>query len=94
MTEENSMPPEKDFSDVEAPSEMETLAENGLKKAVWFDPAKGNLMQFLGIVIITMGIPFIFFESTRSIGFLLCPLGTALYIVGRFANWYFWYRLQ
>ena len=94
MTEEN-MNSKSEVSD--APSNPESSTANvdsGFQKTSWFDPAKGNLLQFLGIVIVTMGIPFLFFASTRPIGFLLCPIGTALYVVGRFANWYFWYRLQ
>ena len=60
----------------------------------WFDTAKGNLLQFLGIVTLSVGAPMIFFDTMRIFGIIFCPLGLALYGIGRFTNWYFWYRLQ
>lgn len=59
-----------------------------------FDPGHGNFMQFLGIVTLTLGVPFLLMGSTRTLGFVLCPIGAGLYAFGRFVNWYFWYRLQ
>ena len=64
------------------------------QKPLWFDTNKGNLLQFIGILLLTTGLPLVLFGNTRTLGYIFCPLGVAFYAVGRFANWYFWYRLQ
>lgn len=78
--------------------EGESLIEGGdqtpMAQPFWFDTAKGNLLQFLGIVTLSVGTPMIFFDTMRLFGIIFCPLGLALYGIGRFTNWYFWYRLQ
>lgn len=85
-------PPPQDFA-LDSLDDAATDA-GGDEAHVYFDTGKGNFLQFVGIVILTMGIPFLLFENSRWVGLIVCPIGAALYGVGRFANWYFWYRLQ
>ena len=61
---------------------------------LYFNTAKGNLLQFIGILLFTLAIPFVFFSGSRSIGVVLAFFGLGFYATGRFINWYFWYRLQ
>jgi hypothetical protein len=62
--------------------------------ATRFTTAKGNFFQFLGIVCLIVGLPFLLFKNTIPLGMVLSLVGVALYGFGRFANWYFWYRIQ